>query len=243
VSGFEPAGSLGSRDVDVWCIPLEVGAHAVNRLVPCLSNAERTKAQRFRTERDSKRYIAARGALRRLLARYLRERDDRIRFRYGPSGKPAVEQPASGTDIHFNVSHSGSVALIALCAHAEIGIDVELVRDISDAAGIVDNFFTREESKRWHALPADHRTKAFYDGWTRKEALVKALGDGLSMALDSFEVPLRPGVNGIIRLPGASAWAIVDVSPFAGYSAALAIPAQQWNVCCRHASGDWSDSS
>jgi len=241
VGGFEEPGSLGPYDVHVWCIPLDVGAAAVNRLARSLSIDERTRAQRFRAERDARRYIAAHGALRRLLARYMNEREDRIEFRYGASGKPAVECPVGATRIRFNMSHSGSIALIALCARAEIGIDVEQVRDISDAAGVVHTFFTPDEAQRWRALPASGRTQAFYDGWTRKEALVKAVGDGLSMALDSFEVPLNPGESGTITLPrqGALAWSILDVSPSPGYSAALAIPAELWNVHFRQASTSW----
>jgi len=227
----------------VWSIPLGVGSQALPALSQLLSADERARAGRFRLERDRHRYIAGRAALRTLLGLYVDCPGEQIEFTYAKNGKPFIRRERGGLRPYFNVSHSGSVALMGFCMSAEIGIDIELVREMPDAENIVRRFFAREEVEQWTALPAALRTRGFFECWTRKEAFVKALGDGLSMPLDEFEVVFGPGDAPAIRFrqqDGRRAWSIFDVTPLPDYSAALAIPGAAWDLRCWIAPEDWS---
>ena len=243
VPHLRPPAALGDADIHVWSIPLNVASASLDRSTPLLSADERVRAGRFRFERDRNRYIAARAALRTLLGLYTDCSADQIEFTYAKNGKPFIKRERGGLRPYFNISHSGSIALMAFCMSAEIGVDIEIVRDMPDAENIVRRFFAPEEAAQWMALPAELRTKGFFDCWTRKEAFVKALGDGLSMPLDEFQVEFGPGEPPTVRFRqqnGRRAWSIFDVTPLSEYSAALAIPGAAWDLRCCVASEDWS---
>ena len=155
-----------------------------------LAPDETARAARFHFDHLQRRFILSRGALRILLGHYLDIAANRIEFRYGSRGKPSLAAPAG---IHFNASHSGDVALFAFTLHCEIGVDVEEMRPISDMREIASRFFCAEESTELMALPADERERAFFLCWTRKEAYLKAVGEGLYAPLNDFCVTLRPG--------------------------------------------------
>ncbi len=156
-------------------------------------------------------------------------------FSYSAAGKPFLQRADGGSGPHFNVSHSGEMALVAFCADVELGIDVELVRDIADTESIVRKFFCAEEVAQWMELPAHLRRKAFYDCWTRKEAVVKALGGGLFVPLDAFQVSFSPTEAPRVRFrhdADVTAWSLYDVSPASDYSGALAIRGARRDLRC-----------
>jgi 4'-phosphopantetheinyl transferase len=197
-----------------------------------LSADERARADRFRFERDRSRYTVGRGLLRALLGRYLGRRPEDVEVSYGAYGKPHLAGPGPW----FNLAHSGTVALYCVTSAGEIGVDVE--RDDANFARerIAERFFSPTEVAILRALPEALQPRAFLTCWTRKEAFIKARGDGLSLPLDSFDVSLAPGVPAAIERTAWSidepgSWRLEDLSDHeAGYVAALALRCDGWRV-------------
>lgn len=221
--------SVSPTDVDIWRVGLERNAASLSALRATLSEEERGRAERFVFPTDRDHFLAARGALRGILARYLRTDPARIAFRTTEYGKPFLETesaPASES-LRFNLSHSGDRALCAVTRAREIGIDVERVRQDFDVYEIADRFFSRAEVASLRALPEASLREGFFTCWTRKEAYIKARGEGLSMPLDSFDVSLEPGSPArllSVRGEGGGAnWALREILPGPGYVAAVAV--------------------
>lgn len=166
---------------------VELDAAPAPGAAACLSEAEWARARRFAFQRDRDRFIAAHAALRQVLAAQSGIHPALLDFAEGAFGKPALDGVAGP---HFNLSHSQSLALIAVDAQSVVGIDIELPRAISDMHQLAASCFTPNELRAMQALPAGERERAFFNGWTRKEACVKALGLGLSADLQSLEVGL-----------------------------------------------------
>ena len=215
-----------SRDeLHIWEASLDRPAAVVNTLGWTLSEDERARADRFRFERDRARYIVGRGLLRRLLGEYLGLASKEIRFAYGPNDKPHLER----ANLHFNLSHSGPVALFAFSRDAEVGVDVELDDADFSSERIAERFFSPAEVAALRSLPPARQPQAFLTCWTRKEAFIKARGDGLSLALNRFDVSLEPDAPAaVLRTewcadePGQ--WWLADLSdPGRGYIAAVAV--------------------
>jgi 4'-phosphopantetheinyl transferase len=200
-----------------------------------LSADERERAARFRFDRDRDRYIAGRGLLRRLLAAYTGREAADLSFRYGAYGKPELEGPGP----HFNLSNSGPLALIALSATAEIGVDLELAQDDFSRERIAERFFSPGEVRDLRALALEEQPAAFLRCWTRKEAFIKARGDGLSLALDSFDVTLQPGKPAMVTRTAWSLeeprhWGMQDLSDEeGGFIGAVATRNTGWRLVSR----------
>jgi len=221
-------------DVEMTDAPIEVvvtrlaaAPEAVRASAALLSDAERHRARRFAFDRDASRFIVARARLRQLLAARLGVRAQAVEFEYGAYGKPVLSRRFADSDLHFNVSHCDDVAAYAFSGGHAIGIDVEAVREISDADNIAARYFSRLENATYRSLKPCDRPLGFFNCWTRKEAFVKALGDGLSMPLDRFDVTLAPGdpakVLRVEDTPGDdSGWRLDSLCPAAGYVVAIA---------------------
>jgi 4'-phosphopantetheinyl transferase len=200
-----------------------------------LAPDERRRADAYRLEPHRARFVVGRALLRILLGRYLQAAPEDLRFDYGEFDKPMLPGGPS-----FNLSHSGAVALYAFSGAGEVGIDVELYDERPASEGIAERFFSPAEVSALRSLPAQMRSHAFLACWTRKEAFVKARGDGLSLALDSFDVTLAPGVPAaLLRTAWSSEeprrWQLQDLSdPEAGYVAAVAIHAYESRVLKRY---------
>jgi 4'-phosphopantetheinyl transferase len=198
-----------------------------------LSEDELERAGRFRFERDRRRFVAGRSTLRRLLASYLDASPREIGFEYGPFGKPDV--PAAG--LSFNVSHSGSCALFAFGPRFELGVDVELL-DVAKADDdrVAQHFFAPQEVATLRAHSPWARPRAFLRCWTRKEAFIKARGDGLSLPLQDFDVSFATGEPAAIVRTAWSPhepeeWTLHDISGlFPRAVAALAVRAPEARV-------------
>jgi 4'-phosphopantetheinyl transferase len=211
-------------EVHVWPIRLCAPEPIVQEFLGTLSADEQSRAGRFRFEHLRSRFILSRGALRRLLGHYVGCRPKDLAFRYQPKGKPAI---AGSAPLQFNASHSADLGLYAFTSGCEIGVDVEHVRAISDMEEIADRFFCPAESAELLSLSAENRGQAFFRCWTRKEAYIKAVGDGLSMSLDSFQVSLLPGDPARFVHIGhepraAKSWMLHHVDPAPGYVGAVA---------------------
>jgi 4'-phosphopantetheinyl transferase len=175
-----------------------------------LSDAERCRADRFRFERDRRRFIVARARLRELLATRLGVAPECVALAYGKNGKPGLAQRYADTGWRFNVAHCDDVAVYAFSRDHDVGIDIEAIRAIPEADRIAAQHFSHREHAAYCALAPQARPLAFLEHWTRKEALAKGLGDGLSMSLDELDVSRAPG------------WSVHNFSPLPGFIAALA---------------------
>jgi 4'-phosphopantetheinyl transferase len=194
-------------------------------LARVLAGDERERAARFHFDRDRSRYIVGRGSLRILLGSYLGLEPDQVELDYGHNGKPQLR----GAGLSFNLSHSGPVALYAISGAGEVGIDVELEGTDLARELIAERFFAPAEVATLRSLPRSAQARAFLTCWTRKEAFIKARGDGLSLALDSFDVSLHPDrPPALLRTSWSEhepdRWQLSDISdPAAGFVAAVAL--------------------
>ena len=202
---------------------LDLAPGAVHALAAVLSCTERERASRLHAERDRRRFIVARARLRELLAQRLGTRPESIDLVYGPRGKPAL----ACNGLHFNVSHSEDIAVYAFSRRGEVGVDVEAIRRFREADDIAARTFSRRENDAYAALEPRLKPLGFFNCWTRKEALVKAVGHGLSMPLDDIEVTLAPDEPAkLLRLGDMtgerSGWRLRSFRPAPGCVAALA---------------------
>jgi 4'-phosphopantetheinyl transferase len=221
---------LASNEVHSWCVSLDLPSETCARLHATLTRDERNRSARFRFERDRQRFIVAHGVLRDLLGRYLGTDPGHVRFAYNAFGKPELS-PEFGTGLKFNLSHSADLALIAIAAHADIGIDLEYIRALPDYREIARHFFSEAEVGRLDELPRHLHPQAFFSCWTKKEAYVKACGEGLAMPLTSFSVPLGTGPA---QIASARRWSLYTLQPAPGYIGALAIEGSGWRLTQRN---------
>lgn len=218
--------SHGTHDVEIVTSELSPGAEGLDVLAGLLSDAERQRASRFVFDRDRRRFIVSRGRLRQLLAARLGVAPESVELTYGAHGKPAVTVGPADPDLRFNVSHCDDLAVYAFSYGVDIGVDVEAIRVIPDADRIAARFFSRRESETYRALDARDKPVGFFNCWTRKEAFIKALGDGLGHRLDSFDVSLAPDEPAAILRVGATAgdecdWRMESFAPAPGFVAAV----------------------
>jgi 4'-phosphopantetheinyl transferase len=211
--------------VEIVSLRLDEDRAASEELSRCLSDAERLRASRFVFERDRRRFIVGRARLRHLLASRLGVEPDAIELAYGPQGKPGLARRFA-TDLCFNLSHSEGLAVYGFSCGRDIGVDVERVRELRDADDIAARFFSRSENAAYRALAPRDKPLGFFNCWTRKEAFIKALGEGLSHPLDRFDVALSPDEPArILRVgntPGHDCgWRLESFSPAAGFVAAV----------------------
>ena len=184
---------LGSNEVHVWRASLDEFPSQIDIFLHTLAADEQKRAERFYFQRDRERFITAHGVLRAILGLYLNRAPKYLSFRYSSHGKPALAWESGGDAIRFNMSHSHGVALYAVTRDREVGIDVEFIRRDLAVEQIAERFFSRRETATLRALPTALREHAFFLCWTRKEAYIKARGEGLSLPLDQFDVSLIPG--------------------------------------------------
>ncbi len=231
--------ALGETDVHVWAVPLDVATATLSTLAAWLSPAELKQAARFHFEQHRNRFIAARGHLRIALGAYLEANPAAIAFDFGPQGKPALGGSFAHAGLHFNLSHSGDLALLAVTRLAPVGIDLEQVRALPDAQQLVARFFSARENHDFCSLPVEQQPAAFFNLWTRKEAWLKATGEGIGHLLSKVEVSFLPGQPArLLSLPeGAAAdeltaggWHLQDLAPAPGFAAALAIQAERAQI-------------
>lgn len=229
--------TLQSDEVHVWRAVLDVPESQVRSLWYTLTAEERQRAERYIFEQDRTRFVVARGLLRVLLGGYLRQDPPHLCFTYGPHGKPALATDTGRAALRFNVSHSHGLALYAITHGREVGVDVERIRPEIAQEKIAERFFSPREVTVLRALPPLLQVPAFFACWTRKEAYIKAKGDGLTLPLDQFEVSLAPGEPAALLRTAwdpqeAACWALQDLAPAPGYRAAVAVAGHDWRLTC-----------
>jgi 4'-phosphopantetheinyl transferase len=235
--------TLGRDEVHVWRASLDQPKPQTQCFLYTLGADEQARAGRFYFEKDREHFIVARGVLRAILGCYLNRPPESLAFCYGAQGKPALAGDAGLDAIRFNVSHSHGLALYAVTRSRNVGIDLERIRFGLAVMEIAERFFSRREVATLRTLPTEVQRQAFFRCWTRKEAYIKARGEGLSLPLDQFDVSLTPGepvaVLGTPRDPSeASRWSLRDLPLAPDYAAALAVGGHGWGLAC----WQWRDS-
>lgn len=214
----------------VAMFPLHVHDHELRALDGLLSDAERARAARFHSPDHGRHFTAAHGRLRQLLAGVLGLAPQSLQFEVGAHGKPELAGPAAATGLRFNLSHSAGMGLVGWAWGRDIGVDIEAWRPMRDQPAVVRRYFSSVEIEAWKALPGERREQAFFEIWTRKEAYIKALGLGLSLPLDSFDVHFGTAGGNLLARPSAEAsdhrhWSLVAPETGTGISVAVALEA------------------
>jgi 4'-phosphopantetheinyl transferase len=235
-AGFRIDGTvpLAADEVHLWRVDLEAIAGEEAQWSNILSDDERTRAARFHFQIHRQYFIAGRALLRRILAAYLAADSKELTFSYSSKNKPALAGTYANR-LSFNISHSGEIALIAVTQNRQIGVDVELIRHDFDTAAIATRFFSEVEQEQLAALPAEQRHETFFRCWTRKEAYIKATGEGLSLPLRQFDVSIAPGSQDALlatRPDSAESkrWLLRDVVVKTGYAGAICVSGNEWKL-------------
>jgi 4'-phosphopantetheinyl transferase len=204
--------------IELWLVRLDVDAESIERASELLSADERQRAARFHFPRDAARFVAGRGALRTILGTRLAVDPAEIRLVYGAHGKPDLGAPFDRDGLRFNLSHSEGLAICALARDRRIGVDIERLRPLADWEAIAERMFTLQETHDLRRLPEAERPEAFFTCWTRHEARIKALGEGIGRARD---------------LAAADGWTRRTLRPAPDYLATVAVEGPIARLVCR----------
>lgn len=220
--------SLGAADIHVWRFSLEASPSEEKALAALLSPPEHERAAGIRLETHQKRYIAGHGKLRQVLARYVEHAPEAIEFGRHPRGKPFIVATQNTQGLHFNFSHTADIGLVAVALKRPLGVDVEQHRSDTDMELIARRQFAPGERSRLMSLPTAERRVAFYECWTRKEAYLKAIGDGIAGGLQGFEVSFLAGeAPALLRTKAGpeecKRWVVVPVNAGENLSAACIV--------------------
>jgi 4'-phosphopantetheinyl transferase len=231
---------LGPGELHCWIAHLPSQRTLVDRANFVLSADERERIGKFRFEAHRERALLTRGILRFLLGAYSRTAPEQLVFVYGPHGKPAVD---TSNPLHFNTSHSGDYAAFAFTRLGDVGVDIELVRnDLTRREEIAAKYFAPGEREQLRNVMESQRTQAFFELWTRKEAFVKARGDGLFSGLDQFEVSLHEAR--LLSVKGDSSqvggWQVIALPEIAGYCGAVVVNTSRATPCCYNWTRDFA---
>jgi 4'-phosphopantetheinyl transferase len=191
-----------------------------------LSTDEKARARRFFFRRDRNHFVGTRGILRELLGRYMSRSPEDLQFDYSALGKPSPRGEISNQSVQFNVSHSHGLALLAFARGRNLGVDVEFVRSGFASKEIADRYFSRQEVAELRTLSPSLQEEGFFLCWTRKEAYVKARGEGLHIPLESFQVSLTPGQPEKLDSPDSCRWRMWSLHPDPQFVGALVAEGQ-----------------
>lgn len=227
--------ALQADDVAIWQVALEQDATTLTQLHDLLATEERQRAARFYFPADQRRYTVGRGVLRLLLGYYLQVAPTAVNFTYNPYGKPQLVATDTTPPLYFNLSHSGEVALYAFALQRPVGIDIERMKADLAWRDLARHVFSPYEHQVLERVPAAEQLAAFYRGWTRKEAYIKARGMGLSLALDQFDVTMEADKPAQLLATHddpqeATRWTLCDLPCPVGYAAALVVAGRGWRT-------------
>lgn len=223
---------LGVDEVHVWQAQLD--AYDAGSLRVVLAADENSRADRFHFTKDREHFIVARALLRKLLAAYVGLAAAELQFFYGEKGKPSLAKSRRSA-VNFNLAHSQGWALYAFSRGRELGVDLEFIREDVESENIATRFFSPAEVEALERLPLELRKQAFFSCWTRKEAYIKARGEGLSLPLDEFDVSLGPGEPAALLRNHKDAaevarWTMRSIAAPSGYVAAIVVEGHDWKM-------------
>lgn len=219
--------TLPSDRVDLWRVRLDSPESSGGAFQDVLTPDELARADRFHFHRDRLRFITCRAALRSILSRYLQMPPGDIRFRYEKNGKPEITELQNSHGLRFNVSHSSALAVIAVSSGRAVGVDIEKVNPKLECLDIARRFFSKRECLALSTTSAGEQKRAFFACWTRKEAFLKATGEGLSYSLSEFSVNVAPDQPALIEEVKADPqavlrWSLANLRPEDEYLGTLA---------------------
>lgn len=227
--------SLSKDHIDVWLCDLKHLSTDINKLYAFLSEDERERADKLKVKDKRQQYIISRGSLRQRLSLLTNIDADDFLFEYLEHGKPVLINDVRFADITFNVSHSYDLALIAISQKQSIGIDIEKINHQSDPLPLITRFFSTAEQAEFNTLSEANRAKAFCACWTRKEAFIKAIGDGITYGLDTFDVTVDPGTQTSsinLHKPASEIWSAQDLPVGDDYTSCLVSNVPDIKVRC-----------
>ncbi len=225
---------LAPHEVHIWRANLDLTPEKIEALLATLSPPEQERANRFHFSDDRRHFIAARGILRNILARYLGMGPEKLHFGYSDRGKPYLETTSAGGMVQFNVSHSQGTALYAVTLGSDIGIDLEAIRPV-DYHNLAQRFFSPTEAATLAQLPPESQQTAFFRAWTCKEAYLKATGAGISGGLAAVEISIHPeNPPQLLSIGGnpylTERWSLKELKPGPGFTAAVAVEGPIWSL-------------
>jgi 4'-phosphopantetheinyl transferase len=227
---------ISADETHVWLLSCRQPRSMLDEFWQLLDKAERLRANRFHFDRDRDRFIASRAQVRRVLAEYLCCAPAEIAYDLAERGKPRLaEQHASS--IRFNQSISGDWAVLALAPGRELGVDIERIDSLRADREMVNGFFAPGEVCALEALQEDQWLPGFFNCWARKEAFIKATGEGLSRPLDSFEVSIAPQQPpSLLSVQGyedaSDHWRMAELAEVPGYASALVVTGEIGRLQC-----------
>lgn len=233
---------IPAQEVHVWRASLLQPEALLQKMEATLSAEEFARASRFQFEKHRRRFVLGRGFLRDVLRRYLEARADQIVFAYQTHGKPRLAEAINPKNIRFNLSHAEELWVCALTCGREAGVDVEHLHEIPEAETLAQRFFAKAEAESFCALPEHEKRRAFFNCWTRKEAFIKALGEGLSHPLHRFEVSFLPGAPAALLRTApdadeAARWSMFAFEPAENYVAAVVVAGKDFETKFWHWQG------
>lgn len=234
-----PEKSILADEVHVWRVFTETISIQIKNLQEILSADELERAGKFYFEKDQERFIKAHGILRMILSNYVGVEPQHLRFKYSAFGKPMLANNPDNRSICFNLSHSDGVVLYAVTLDHHTGIDVERVQSDIDTEQIAKRFFSSDENNLLDAVPEKERLAMFFKFWTRKEAVIKATGKGISYPMEKLDVSsMQDTFLSTIELIDDTkenlSFSVYDLFPEKGYAAAIAISGNDCKITCRH---------
>jgi 4'-phosphopantetheinyl transferase len=226
---------IANSDIHIWRVFTSQDNASDENKLNVLSGDELARAERFHKIDDANRFIEQRATLRAILGWYLGVLPRDIRIDYTPLGKPKLHSPNNKHNLEFNITHSGELMLVALTTDRNVGIDVERIRPMADIRRMIELYFSPGDFEELSSYNESERLAAFFCGWTRKEALLKAIGEGLQLPLDKIDVSwdpeeTRPSLIIPADLRGLSDYHLFSFHPADSYVAALAVEGEIWNV-------------
>ena len=229
------------NEVHVWSISLVADDATTVRLMKYLSPDEGHRAARYLSDQHRRRFVVSRGRQREILSRYVHLSASKIEFCYESLGKPGLDEPLADSRIRFNLSNSGELALLAVTLDRDVGIDVERIREMSSMNDFSRRYFAKQECDALAVLSDSQRQVAFFNCWTRKEAILKATGKGISSPLDKVIVTLSPDREArVLSIDDdqemAAQWWLAELNPLKGYVGAIAMRMRCPRLVC------WSHS-
>ena len=230
---------LREAEIHIWRAYLHRTETVLHQFESTFSTDEKVRADRFVFRRDRNHFVGTRGILRELLGKYLSRSPEELQFDYTVLGKPSLRAEIFEQSVQFNVSHSHGLALLAFTVGRDLGVDIEFVRSGFAIKEIADRYFSAQEVAELRALPPTMQTEAFFLCWTRKEAYIKARGEGLQIPLDSFHVSLTPGMPERLQSLDSSRWNLRSLSPDPRYVGAIAAEGIDWQLHC----WDWKPTN
>lgn len=220
---------MTTADIKLWSIDISPAKHRSEELRSLLSDDELKRAEKFRFDKHRDRWIASRAMLRSILSVMTQQPPELVAFEYDEHAKPYLPRSSNHERIHFNLTHSSDLALLAVTSVGPVGIDVERIKPLSNIDAVVSRFFSPAERHAFFSVTSDvDQLKLFYTCWTRKEAYLKALGCGISKPTHTFDVTFmsssEPEITAIDGDNNAARdWLLFDLKVTPGYVGALAI--------------------